>query len=105
MLSVSVTLRVRNGKEEAFVAAISRNQRGALRDEPGCHRFDVAHDTSDLEVFHIYEVYADEDAFAAHQASEHYTLWRDAAADLVVPDSRSVRLGHLLADDVTKESA
>lgn len=99
MLSVSVTLRVRSGREQVFLEAMTRNQRGARENEPGCHRFDLSRDVTDPEVFHVYEVYADDAAFRAHQESEHFLAWREVAHEVLAPGGRETRLGELVGGD------
>ena len=60
----------------------------ALRDEPGCHRFDVCTDPGDPAAFFLYELYTDADAFEAHKATPHFTafdaLVRDWTAEKTV---------------------
>ena len=99
MLSVSVTLRVQRGREQDFLDAMTGNQRGAAEDEPGCHRFDVARDTSDASVFYIYEVYEDDAAFTAHKESAHFLAWSGKSSEVLVPGGREMRLGELLVAD------
>lgn len=45
--------------------------------EPGCVRYEVLQDEADPCVFCLYEVFADEAAFHAHRAAEHYKWWMD----------------------------
>jgi quinol monooxygenase YgiN len=42
------------------------------RSEPGCRLFHVGVDPKDATHVLLYEVYADADAFAAHQATAHF---------------------------------
>jgi (4S)-4-hydroxy-5-phosphonooxypentane-2,3-dione isomerase len=68
---VCARLRVKAGEEETMRAAM-RELVPASRAEPGCLGY-VAHaDTADPRRFMFYEQYVDEDAFKAHQASDHY---------------------------------
>jgi autoinducer 2-degrading protein len=43
-------------------------------------RFDVVQDRGDPTHVVLVEVYADEDAPAAHKQTEHYATWRDTVA-------------------------
>jgi quinol monooxygenase YgiN len=68
---VCATWFVRPGCEEQALDALQRLTR-ASRGEPGCRRYDPSRDPERPGVFFIYEVYDDEAAFAAHEASDHF---------------------------------
>lgn len=95
-VALVISIRVLPGRRDAFLAGISRNASCALRDEPGCLRFDVVGDPEDAESFWVYEVFADEAALAAHRLTPHFLAWQEEKAELVVPDSQVNRLGPLL---------
>jgi (4S)-4-hydroxy-5-phosphonooxypentane-2,3-dione isomerase len=81
-----VSLRVKPGMTDRFRAAIEENSRACRRDEPGCLRFDVHRDVDDPNHYLLYELYADERAFAeAHRGAPHYQKWRAASAELLEP--------------------
>ena len=63
----------------------------SLRDEPGCLRFDVLPDNADPNRLFFYEVYRDQAAFEAHQASAHYPRWRAAAAEVLTEPTSASR--------------
>ena len=65
MLAIFVTIKVKPGKMEEFVEASRGDARGSGGDEPGCYRFDVLEDATDLDLVHLYEVYEDQDAIDA----------------------------------------
>lgn len=94
MVTLTVTLRVRPGHLEAFLAAIAENADRSFADEPGCLYFDVSRDQVDDHRFFFHEVYIDDDAVSAHRAAPHFTTWR-AAADLYVEPGTQV---NVLAD-------
>lgn len=79
MYVVAVTVRVVPEKVEAFVAATRANAENS-RKEPANVRFDVLRVVDDPSQFLLYEVYADEEGFKAHQRTDHYLTWRDAVA-------------------------
>ncbi|MDT7802827.1 MAG: hypothetical protein QOI78_6260 [Actinomycetota bacterium] len=58
------------GHEDQLAAAITTLS-AAVRREPGCREFRPFRDAADPGVFHLYEVYADTDAFRAHLATGH----------------------------------
>ena len=81
MLGLWVSVKIKPDKREQFLAAIEDDAICSERDEPGCARFNVLQDQTDENTYYFYEVYKDEDAFAAHQAAPHYARWRAAAAE------------------------
>jgi autoinducer 2-degrading protein len=90
MYALVVSLKVKPEMREKFLAAALDDSTCSLRDEPGCLRFDVVQDNADPNGFFFYEVYRDENAVKAHQASAHYPRWRSAAAE-VLAEPASVR--------------
>ncbi|SDX92238.1 Quinol monooxygenase YgiN [Modestobacter sp. DSM 44400] len=96
MFSLLVQVQVVPERRKEFLAAIAANAEASVRDEPGCLRFDVCAVDSDPDRFVFYELYADEDAFAAHRASPHFADWSTAAAAILVPDSRVSTAGSVL---------
>ena len=88
MLALVVSLQVKPGHRDAFLAAITENATRSFTDEPGCRYFDVTVDTADDHHFVFYELYADQAAIEAHRAAPHFAVWRQAAAEHVVPGSQ-----------------
>ena len=54
------------------VEAILRELAAAVRQEPGNLRFIVYRSHEDPDDLLLYEIYASEEAFAAHQQTEHF---------------------------------
>jgi len=86
---VAVTIKVKPGEANAarFEEAILRNHE-KTRQEPGNIRFDVlkAPVPEDPEMpteYMLYEVYHSKADFTAHQQTEHYLAFKEAAADLM----------------------
>jgi autoinducer 2-degrading protein len=73
----------------------ARNSAG----EPGCLHYDVLQDKDDATLICLVEAFADEDAFLAHRAAEHYRWWMELSKDwrVVSPVDRHVM------DYVTRE--
>ena len=88
MIALVVSLQVIEDKLDDFLAAISENAERSVSDEVGCRYFDVTQDRADPLHFIFYELYLDEAAVEAHRAAPHFTAWRKAAADCVVPGSQ-----------------
>jgi autoinducer 2-degrading protein len=85
--TVLVTLDVRPDRIDEFLAGIITNAKASLRDEPGCLVFDVHRNHETPTRFHLYEIYADEDAFyTAHRSAPHYAAWQEVARDCLVED-------------------
>jgi (4S)-4-hydroxy-5-phosphonooxypentane-2,3-dione isomerase len=81
MKALLVSLHVKPDKRDQFLAAAQDDSTCSVRDEAGCLRFDVLHDTADENHFFFYEVYRDDAAFAEHATMPHFARWRAAAAE------------------------
>ncbi len=77
---VSVTWTAKEGEEEAVQAALERLREPTLA-EPGVLMWIPHRSVDDPKVFHIYEQYADADAYTAHTESEHFQ--RDGFGDAI----------------------
>jgi quinol monooxygenase YgiN len=70
-VALAVTWEARAGEGDA-VADILRRMAAAVRSEPGTLRFEPHRSPSNDHLFFLYELFADEPAFAAHQQTEHF---------------------------------
>jgi quinol monooxygenase YgiN len=68
---VSATWTAEPGKEEVVRDAIAKLT-PASRQEPGNLYYQAYQDPAEPAVFRLFEVYEDEDAYAAHGASPHF---------------------------------
>ena len=103
MFSLMVQMQVRPERREEFLAGMAANAEAAVREEPGCLRFDVCSVASDENRFVLYELYTDAAAFEAHKASPHVAEWRAVAAEVVVGQVNTP--GQLLVTHTSEESA
>lgn len=87
MYCIIVQTRLHPGNRESFLAAMLPNAEASVRDEPGCHAFDVIEDRDTPDLFHLYEIYADESALAAHKQTPHYTASREVVNPLIAEQS------------------
>jgi (4S)-4-hydroxy-5-phosphonooxypentane-2,3-dione isomerase len=87
MFVLSVDLRVKPESAEAFLARALENA-AASRKEPGCRQFDVLVDPKDRTRMMLYEVYADEKAFDAHQQTAHFKKYIAEAVPLLASRER-----------------
>jgi (4S)-4-hydroxy-5-phosphonooxypentane-2,3-dione isomerase len=72
MFVVTASIHVKPEHIARFIEALLDDAHGALRDEPGCRRFDVIQDAQDASRFLLYEVYDDEAAFQHHLTTAHF---------------------------------
>jgi (4S)-4-hydroxy-5-phosphonooxypentane-2,3-dione isomerase len=98
MLVVHVHVYVKPNCIEAFKAATLVNARESLK-EPGVARFDVVQQQDDPTRFVLVEAYRDADAAAAHKASQHYPVWRDAVAPMMAEPRVGVKFENVFPDD------
>ncbi len=70
MLTVIATLKVKSGQEDALIAGMEKMIAHVKANEPGTVTYLLHRSTADPTTFLVYEVYADQAAFATHGASE-----------------------------------
>lgn len=95
---VHVHVQVRPECLEAFKAATLANARESVK-EPGVARFDVMQQQDDPTRFVLVEAYRDAAAAAAHKATKHYPVWRDAVAPMMAEPRSSVKFNNVFPDD------
>ena len=86
---LQVDIRIKPGNVEAFMEKLARNA-AAARQEPGNRTFDVVVDPGDRTRVMLYEVYADEKAFEAHQQTAHFKKYVAEAVPLLASRERHV---------------
>lgn len=81
-LTLMVEVRVPAENRDRLLAVALEDAKYSVRDEPGCHRFDVLipEDTSDRLA--LYEIYTDQAALDAHRETPHLKRWRAAVQEL-----------------------
>jgi quinol monooxygenase YgiN len=84
---LEVKIRIKPDSVDAFMAKLADNAKAA-RTEPGCRTFDVSVDPSDKASVMLYEVYADEKAFQAHQETPHFKKYLAEAVPLLASRER-----------------
>jgi quinol monooxygenase YgiN len=89
MFVLSVGLRIKPENVEAFMAKVLENG-AASREEPGCRQFDVLVDPKDRTSVMLYEVYADDQAFDAHQQTAHFKKYVAEAVPLLASRERHI---------------
>jgi len=85
MHMIMVRLEVKPDHIDDFLKLVTFNA-SESRKEPGNLRFDVVRSVDSPTRFGLYEVYHDDAAVRAHQATPHYAKWRaEIEALLVTP--------------------
>ena len=72
---------VKEGQERVFLQAVAELAR-ETRKEPGCLEYRFHRDPENGAKFFLYELYTDEQAYRAHQATGHFEKW---AKDIIPP--------------------
>ena len=78
-----VYVDVKEGGEDAFLAAITANMRTAVEVEPGVLVMYAAQLADNPSRWVFWEVYASADAYAAHREAQHFKDYIAATEDLV----------------------
>lgn len=97
MLVVHVHVHVKPDCVAAFRAASVANATESLK-EPGVARFDVLQQRDDPTRFVLVEAYRTPDAPAAHKATAHYAVWRDAVAPMMAEPRFSVQFDNVFPE-------
>jgi quinol monooxygenase YgiN len=84
-----VNIRIKPENVESFMQALKANAREA-RKEPGCRQFEVLVDPKERTKVMLFEVYNDESAFEAHQATPHFKKYLAEAVPLLASRERQV---------------
>jgi quinol monooxygenase YgiN len=71
-LVLAVSLKIKADCVDKFMTEALKNGKAARETEPGCKQFDIVVDPSDPTKAMLYEIYADEAAFEAHQQTPHF---------------------------------
>jgi quinol monooxygenase YgiN len=99
MQIVHVHVHVKPECVEDFKQATRLNARWSLL-ELGVLRFDVSQQQDDPTRFVLVEIYRDADAAAAHKATDHYPVWRDAVAPMMAEPRQSVKFDNISPSDL-----
>lgn len=81
---------VKAGEEQRFLEAVAQLAR-ETRLEPGCLEYRFHRDVKDSRKFFLYELYADEQAYLAHQATAHFDKWAKGVIPAFLDDRRIER--------------
>ncbi len=82
--AIFVTVKVKDGMAEDFLAHAYANATATIRDEPHCHMFRVMRNQDDDQTFHFYEVYSGANSLDAHRETVHYKSYNSAIENMIV---------------------
>ena len=84
-----VNIRIKPENVERWMKMAMENAREA-RKEPGCRQFEVLVDPQDKTRVVLFEIYNDDKAFEAHQATPHFKKYLAEAVPLLASRERQV---------------
>eukprot|EP01061_Rhynchopus_euleeides_P001941 TRINITY_DN1145_c0_g1_i1.p2 TRINITY_DN1145_c0_g1~~TRINITY_DN1145_c0_g1_i1.p2 ORF type:complete len:108 (+),score=39.31 TRINITY_DN1145_c0_g1_i1:55-378(+) len=82
MKTTVVHVWVKEGTEDAFIAATLENAQNSIR-EAGNLRFDFVQSDKEPTKFTLIEVYETAEQVAAHKETAHYLKWRQTVQDMM----------------------
>ncbi|NVK42468.1 MAG: antibiotic biosynthesis monooxygenase [Oceanospirillaceae bacterium] len=83
MYCIFISVDLKPGARERYLEVIAENARASVRDEPGCHTFDVLADRERDNRIYLYEVYDSPEALQAHKETPHYLRDRPEINELI----------------------
>src|SRR5262245_41635867 len=89
MFVLVVNIRIKAESVDSFMTKLFDNAREA-RKEPGCRQFEVLIDPKDRAKIMLFEIYDDERAFEAHQATPHFKKYLAEAVPMLASRERQV---------------
>lgn len=84
-----VNIKIKPENVERWMKMALENAREA-RKEPGCRQFEVLVDPKDKSKVLLFEIYDDDKAFEAHQATPHFKKYLAEAVPLLASRERQV---------------
>jgi quinol monooxygenase YgiN len=87
MYAVTVTFTIKPGQMESFLRPMRANASESLRQERGCHQFDICLDPSVPDQVFLYELYTDRAAFDVHCTMAHFEAFNATTEDMVAAKS------------------
>jgi quinol monooxygenase YgiN len=81
-VSVIASFFPKAGKESEVEQTL-RGMISPTRAEPGCERYELYQSAESPPSFHLFEIYRDQAALAAHRETAHYKSYRARIAELL----------------------
>lgn len=99
MYVLVVTVNLKSERRDEFVSAALANGGRAVREEPGCLRYDILQDAKDPNRIYFYEVYRDRDAYKAHANNPDFVRWNESVKDFFTQPTQVSRATNLFPPD------
>ena len=96
MKMIQNRLEIQPSKVNEFQKALKYHLKWTCENEPGCCRFDIVKDENCDNIFHLYELYVNQDALAIHAGSPTLAQLRAKFPDWVINHDRFT--GDLILD-------
>ena len=78
MIAVMMTVRIKSGKADRFVALVEQLHRDVHANEPDTLAFEVLQDESDPDLFYFTEIFTNEAAREAHAEAPYHKAMSEA---------------------------
>lgn len=88
-LVLFVHIKLKPGVLDDYLPGVLENAATAPNVEPGCQAFEVFVPDDDRDTVYLYEVYDDQAALTAHEATEHYKKARAVGAKYIETVTRT----------------
>ncbi len=85
--AVIVKYKVKPGSMDRLMELLKDHVARTKAGEEGCLQFDIMVPHDEADALHLHEVYADEAAFDAHNASEQLARYKASTEDLLLDRS------------------
>lgn len=79
----AVDIDVVPGEIDKYLAALGENAAASVKEEPGCHAFDITVSQKDPNHVFIFEVYDNAAALEAHRATDHFKKYAATTKEMV----------------------
>ncbi len=99
MLVLMVSLKVKPGRADDFIAAVQADGEGTTTNEEGNFQFSAIRDQADPDRFFLFEVYENEAALEAHRGMPHFLKYREATADIYAEEPVRHMCANVFPDD------
>jgi len=99
MIATIVNIWVKEPYLQQFIDATYDNHFHSLK-EPGNLRFDILQDATDPLKFTFYEVYASDEAVAAHKGTSHYMRWKETVNDWMSRPRQGIKHNVVFPTDI-----
>ena len=77
-------IEVKSGLRDAFIAIVTEGMRTSVQTEPGVLALYCVADKNNPDKLIFFEIYASEEAFQAHRATQHFKKYIEKTKDLSV---------------------